>query len=99
MNYINGTTVILDNYDSFTFNLFQQVAELQAGQEPLVFRNDAISFWDLQDLGPERVIISPGSYGSGFGCVFGSFEHDRGLRWTSCSGQGTPARQDQPNPP
>lgn len=54
------STIILDNYDSFTFNLFQQVALLQGGIEPLVFRNDAISLGDLRDLGPERIIISPG---------------------------------------
>lgn len=54
------STIILDNYDSFTFNLFQQVALLQGGTEPLVFRNDTISLGDLRDLGPERIIISPG---------------------------------------
>lgn len=53
-------TFLLDNYDSFTFNLYQQVARLQGGAEPLVFRNDAISFWDLHDLAPDRLIISPG---------------------------------------
>ena len=60
MSAITATTVILDNYDSFTFNLFQQVAQLQDGVEPLVFRNDAISLQDLRDLGPEHIIISPG---------------------------------------
>jgi anthranilate synthase component 2 len=53
-------TFILDNYDSFTFNLYQQVARLQGGAEPLVFRNDTVSFWDLHDLAPDRLIISPG---------------------------------------
>jgi anthranilate synthase/aminodeoxychorismate synthase-like glutamine amidotransferase len=54
------STIILDNYDSFTFNLYQQVARLQGGTEPLVFRNDAISLLDLQDLDPGHIIISPG---------------------------------------
>ncbi|HEY2839025.1 MAG TPA: aminodeoxychorismate/anthranilate synthase component II [Pirellulales bacterium] len=51
-------TVILDNYDSFTFNLYQYVGEIDA--RPLVFRNDQISFAELARLAPERIIISPG---------------------------------------
>ncbi len=53
-------TVILDNYDSFTYNLFQLVAQLQNGQEPLVYRHDAISVEELQKIQPEHIIISPG---------------------------------------
>ena len=53
-------TFILDNYDSFTFNLYQMVARLQGGREPLVFRNDALSVLDIGDLGPDRIILSPG---------------------------------------
>ncbi len=52
--------VILDNYDSFTFNLFQMVAGLSDGIEPQVFRNDAISLAEIRDLAPDRIIISPG---------------------------------------
>jgi anthranilate synthase component 2 len=51
-------TVILDNYDSFTFNLYQYVGELDTA--PLVFRNDAISIEQLTDLKPDRIIVSPG---------------------------------------
>ena len=51
-------TVILDNYDSFTFNLYQYVGELD--ERPLVFRNDEITFDELASLDPERIIISPG---------------------------------------
>jgi anthranilate synthase component 2 len=51
-------TVILDNYDSFTFNLYQYIGELD--ERPLVFRNDEISFSKLARLEPERVIVSPG---------------------------------------
>lgn len=51
-------TVILDNYDSFTFNLFQYVGELD--ERPLVFRNDKISFAELERLNPDRIIVSPG---------------------------------------
>ncbi len=52
--------VILDNYDSFTFNLFQMVAGLCDGIEPRVFRNDAITVDEVRDLEPDRIIISPG---------------------------------------
>jgi anthranilate synthase/aminodeoxychorismate synthase-like glutamine amidotransferase len=50
--------VLLDNYDSFTFNLYQYLAEL--GGQPMVFRNDRISLAKLRRLGPERLVISPG---------------------------------------
>ena len=52
--------VILDNYDSFTYNLYQAVAELCDETEPLVFRNDAITVAELRALAPDRIIISPG---------------------------------------
>jgi anthranilate synthase/aminodeoxychorismate synthase-like glutamine amidotransferase len=52
--------VILDNYDSFTFNLFQMVAELCGGIEPVVFRNDAVTVDELRAMEPDRIIISPG---------------------------------------
>ena len=52
--------VILDNYDSFTFNLFQMVAELCDGVEPHVFRNDAVSPAEIRGLAPDRIILSPG---------------------------------------
>lgn len=51
-------TIILDNYDSFTYNLFQYVAEL--GGNPEVFRNDEINFTELQKKKPTHIIISPG---------------------------------------
>lgn len=50
--------VIIDNYDSFTFNLFQTVGE--EGERALVFRNDKISLAELVRLQPERLILSPG---------------------------------------
>ena len=52
------TTLIVDNYDSFTFNLVQMVAEL--GGAPIVHRNDALSLDDVRALAPARVILSPG---------------------------------------
>jgi len=50
---------ILDNYDSFTYNLYQYVAEL-VGDRPMVFRNDELTFEQFQDKAPDAVIISPG---------------------------------------
>lgn len=50
--------VVVDNYDSFTYNLVQYLAEL--GAEVLVFRNDAITVDELRALGPGRVVLSPG---------------------------------------
>jgi anthranilate synthase component 2 len=50
---------ILDNYDSFTYNLYQYVAEL-VGERPMVFRNDELTFEQFQDKAPDAVIISPG---------------------------------------
>ena len=51
-------TLILDNYDSFTFNLYQEVGEL--GGNPIVERNDAVSIDDVRRLGVTHIIISPG---------------------------------------
>jgi len=50
--------LILDNYDSFTYNLAQYIGEL--GAEPIVYRNDALSPAEARALGPDRIVISPG---------------------------------------
>jgi anthranilate synthase component 2 len=50
--------LVLDNYDSFTYNLVQLVGEL--GADPTVYRNDALSVDQALALGPEAIIISPG---------------------------------------
>jgi anthranilate synthase component 2 len=50
--------LVIDNYDSFTYNLVQYLGEL--GAEPLVRRNDAVSVGEVNDLAPERIVISPG---------------------------------------
>src|SRR5882672_12406305 len=49
---------VLDNYDSFTYNLVQYLGEL--GEEPVVYRNDALSVADVQALKPTAVVLSPG---------------------------------------
>ena len=50
--------VVIDNYDSFTFNLVQYLGEL--GQDLRVYRNDAITIGEIERLAPERLVISPG---------------------------------------
>ena len=52
--------LIIDNYDSFTYNLVQRIGELDPSIELQVFRNDKITVSEAQDLGSERVIVSPG---------------------------------------
>jgi anthranilate synthase component II len=50
--------LVLDNYDSFTYNLVQYLGEL--GERPVVHRNDAISVDDIAALAPRAIVISPG---------------------------------------
>jgi anthranilate synthase component II len=50
--------LIIDNYDSFTWNLVQLIGEL--GVEQVVKRNDELSVDDVARMGPERIVISPG---------------------------------------
>jgi anthranilate synthase/aminodeoxychorismate synthase-like glutamine amidotransferase len=49
---------MIDNYDSFTYNLVQYLGEL--GQDIKVFRNDKITIDEIQKMRPERIVISPG---------------------------------------
>jgi anthranilate synthase component 2 len=51
---------LLDNYDSFTFNLVQRIGEIDPRAEIRVERNDQITLEQIEDLRPERIIISPG---------------------------------------
>lgn len=50
--------LVLDNYDSFTFNLVQALGEL--GADPLTVRNDEKSVEEIRALAPARIVISPG---------------------------------------
>jgi len=50
--------LLIDNYDSFTYNLFQYLCEL--GQEVKVVRNDKITIPEIEEMSPERIVISPG---------------------------------------
>src|SRR5271154_737070 len=49
---------VLDNYDSFTYNLVQYMGEL--GAEMIVRRNDELTVEQIEDLKPERIVLSPG---------------------------------------
>jgi anthranilate synthase/aminodeoxychorismate synthase-like glutamine amidotransferase len=50
--------LMIDNYDSFTYNLVQYFGEL--GEDIRVFRNDKISVREIEKMAPERIVISPG---------------------------------------
>jgi len=50
--------LVIDNYDSFTYNLVQYLGEL--GGTPVVYRNDQLSVAEVEDLHPEAIVISPG---------------------------------------
>jgi len=50
--------LLIDNYDSFTYNLYQYLCEL--GEQVEVFRNDKIGLEDIDTMAPERIVISPG---------------------------------------
>ena len=55
-----GMLFVLDNYDSFTFNLVQRFGEIDPALEVVVERNDAVSLEDVAALRPERIVVSPG---------------------------------------
>ncbi|MBI2709783.1 MAG: aminodeoxychorismate/anthranilate synthase component II [Actinobacteria bacterium] len=55
---VSPRVLVIDNYDSFTFNLVQYLGEL--GAEPLVRRCDAFTLDDVEALGPDAVLVSPG---------------------------------------
>ena len=50
--------LLVDNYDSFTYNLVQELGEL--GADPVVYRNDAIDVEGIRALAPRAIVISPG---------------------------------------
>jgi len=54
----NLSTLVIDNYDSFTYNLVQYLGEL--GEEVDVVRNDEITLADIASKNPDRIVISPG---------------------------------------
>ena len=50
--------LLIDNYDSFTYNLYQYLCEL--GAEVRVVRNDEVTVDEVAGLGPEKIVVSPG---------------------------------------
>src|SRR5262249_26271707 len=54
----NPMILLLDNYDSFVYNLARYVAEL--GEAPVVHRNDALTLEQIATMAPSHIIISPG---------------------------------------
>ncbi len=50
--------LLIDNYDSFTYNLYQQIESL--GEKVKVFKNDEITSKQIKNLKPEKIVISPG---------------------------------------
>ena len=50
--------LLIDNYDSFSYNLFQLIGEIES--DVLVFRNDQINLAEIEKLNPEAIILSPG---------------------------------------
>jgi len=50
--------LLIDNYDSFSYNLYQLIGELNP--DIRVVRNDELTVPEIADLGPERIVISPG---------------------------------------
>ena len=55
---MGARVLVVDNYDSFVYNLVQYLGEL--GAEPLVYRNDALSVDEAEALEPDAVLVSPG---------------------------------------
>ena len=52
--------LLIDNYDSFTYNLVQRLGEIDPGIDLQVCRNDQIAVADVEALNPSHLIISPG---------------------------------------
>ena len=50
--------LLIDNYDSFTYNLYQYLCEL--GAEVEVVRNDQVTLEEIERMAPDRIVISPG---------------------------------------
>ena len=66
---MGARVLVIDNYDSFVFNLVQYLGEL--GAEPIVRRNDEIDLAGVEELDPDAILISPGPgepHGAGISC-------------------------------
>lgn len=52
--------IVIDNYDSFTYNLVQRLGEIDSSVDVRVFRNDELSIGEIEKLSPTRILVSPG---------------------------------------
>ena len=52
--------IVIDNYDSFTYNLVQRLGEIDPNVEIRVFRNDQLSISEIDAMSPSRILVSPG---------------------------------------
>ena len=52
--------IVIDNYDSFTYNLVQRLGEIDSQVDVRVFRNDELTVDEIASLSPDRILISPG---------------------------------------
>ncbi len=85
-------TLLIDNYDSFTFNLFQLLAQVN-GQEPIVIRNDQLAWDDLKNYRFDNIVISPGpgrpqthrDFGVSLDAILFATAPHWGLRRTPCT--------------
>src|ERR687886_1369677 len=53
-------TLLIDNYDSYTFNLFHLLGEVNGGDEPIVVPNDELTWPESVAMAPDNIVISPG---------------------------------------
>ena len=91
--------LVVDNYDSFTYNLVQYLGELAPNVQ--VVRNDALSVDEIRALRPKAIVISPGPGGPDDAfprCVPRASVYRSGLRWDHSTGQAPDARQDLLHP-
>lgn len=52
--------IVIDNYDSFTYNLVQRLGEIDPAAEIRVYRNDNLSLAEIDAMSPSRILVSPG---------------------------------------
>ena len=52
--------LLIDNYDSFTYNLVQRLGEIDASLDVRIFRNDELTVGEIREMRPDRIILSPG---------------------------------------
>ena len=86
---VGARVLVIDNYDSFVYNLVQELGEL--GAEPTVHRNDAIDIAGIRAAGPDAILISPGT-----GPSRGRRDQPGGDHRT---GRGDPHPRGVPGPP